>query len=116
MSGLTPLSLFASGAACCLPPLRLPTLKLASTSAVSCCTSACEHTAYVCAPAGGLHSQDEGNTLLKEDDSLLRHTFFSILRDHHPSIAAKVGLAGLTAHQLLASLQTGCGFNSDIST
>ena len=46
-----------------------------------------------CLVAGGLHSQDEGNTLLKEDDSLLRHTFFSILRDHHPSIAAKVSSA-----------------------
>lgn len=40
--------------------------------------------------SGGLHSQDEGSTLLREDDSLLRHTFFSILRHHHPAIAAKV--------------------------
>lgn len=39
--------------------------------------------------AGGLHSQDEGSTLLREDDSLLRHTFFSILRHHHPAIASK---------------------------
>jgi phosphoenolpyruvate carboxylase len=40
--------------------------------------------------SGGLHSADEGAFLLKEDDSLLRHTFFSILRHHHPDIAAKV--------------------------
>ena len=39
--------------------------------------------------AGGLHSQDEGSALLREDDSLLRHTFFSILRHHHPAIASK---------------------------
>lgn len=40
--------------------------------------------------SAGLHSQDEGTSLLKEDDSLLRHTFFSILRHHHPKIAYKV--------------------------
>lgn len=40
--------------------------------------------------SAGLHSQDEGASLLKEDDSLLRHTFFSIMRHHHPEIAAKV--------------------------
>ena len=50
------------------------------------------HALFATSIAGGLHSQDEGNTLLKEDDSLLRHTFFSILRDHHPSIAAKVSV------------------------
>lgn len=30
------------------------------------------------------------NELLKEDDSLLRNTFFTILKHHHPKLAAKL--------------------------
>ena len=37
-----------------------------------------------------IHLTNDVSELLKEDDSLLRQTFFTILRQHHPTVASKL--------------------------
>lgn len=37
-----------------------------------------------------IHHCDDVGELLREDDSLLRQSFFAILREHHPKVAAKL--------------------------
>ncbi len=40
-----------------------------------------------------IHRSNDVGELLREDDSLLRQQFFSILREHHPKVAT-LDLAG----------------------
>ncbi len=52
-----------------------------------------------------LDSNQTGN-LLRDDDSLLRQIFFSVLRHHHPNLANKVDV-------IYALSQAWCNSNSD---
>ena len=39
-----------------------------------------------------IHRTSDVGELLREDDSLLRQSFFAILREHHPKVASKLDI------------------------